>query len=169
MQLCAAFESIHRKRREDEHRTGHTICCNGCQDAVANPDILGAILESGKIPLIISIDDYNKNVEKSFLVNGSDTSYVAIAHVWPDNLGNLQRNSCSARVRWCRDFKERTAMLFSHGVIRYVFRPIRPEDLIRRHLLYDRCRMFTQTLQQFLFLVIGSSTTLWKTNPMQRS
>lgn len=96
MQLCTAFRCIHRKLREDDCRTGHTNGCNGCQDVVANPDILSAILESGKIPLIICIDDDNENPEISFVVTDSDTSYVAIARVWPDDLGNLQRNSCSA-------------------------------------------------------------------------
>jgi hypothetical protein len=51
------------------------------------------ILNSGCIFLILPIDHSNKDRTVTVIESGPDIAYVAISHVWTDDLGNVQRNA----------------------------------------------------------------------------
>ncbi|KAI1499752.1 hypothetical protein F5X99DRAFT_388858 [Biscogniauxia marginata] len=91
--LCTPFECTHRKIRAEEYQTKHADGCDGCHDVVADPEELRGILERGKIPLILSIEEDDKSSSIMFVEAEPWMAYVAISHVWSDGLGNLKRNA----------------------------------------------------------------------------
>ncbi|KAF5609969.1 heterokaryon incompatibility protein [Fusarium tjaetaba] len=91
--LCTVFKCAHRQLIEDEYERKHVEGCQGCQDVAADPEDLHRIIERGKIPLILSIDEEDSSETVVFIEAEPDIAYVAISHVWSDGLGNPQRNA----------------------------------------------------------------------------
>jgi hypothetical protein len=91
--LCKVYECPFRQLSKDAYQRRHTDDCSGCVDVVADLDELSTILESGKIPLILSIDDGDENNDIVLIAAEEDMAYIAISHVWADGLGNVHRNA----------------------------------------------------------------------------
>ncbi|KAI1750278.1 hypothetical protein F4782DRAFT_509859 [Xylaria castorea] len=96
--LCTTDGCAARKFQDTTYSTKHADGCDGCHDVVADPQQLAVILESGQIPLILSIDDEDESETITLVEAEADMAYVAISHVWSDGLGNVQRNS----IPWCQ-------------------------------------------------------------------
>ncbi|KAI1460214.1 hypothetical protein F4805DRAFT_19662 [Annulohypoxylon moriforme] len=94
--LCTPYTCAHRQLRDAEYRTKHTDSCTGCDEVVADPKELCAILGQGEIPLILSIDERDNDSKIRFIRAKpwvGNLRYVAISHVWSDGLGNLEQNA----------------------------------------------------------------------------
>ncbi|KFY20143.1 hypothetical protein V491_03953 [Pseudogymnoascus sp. VKM F-3775] len=89
-QLCSAFKC--GQLNDDSYCTNHTGGCYDCQEIRADSEELCRILKDGKIPLILSLEENDKNGTIILVEADPSVSYVAISHVWSDGLGNTKRN-----------------------------------------------------------------------------
>lgn len=89
-QLCSAFKC--GQLNDDSYCTNHTGGCYDCQEIRADSEELRRILKDGKIPLILSLEENDKNGTIILVEADPSVSYVAISHVWSDGLGNTKRN-----------------------------------------------------------------------------
>lgn len=55
--LCTQLKCVHKQLNNNTYQTKHADGCSGCRDVVADADQLCKILKSGKIPLVLSIDE----------------------------------------------------------------------------------------------------------------
>ncbi|KAI2617250.1 hypothetical protein GGS26DRAFT_577265 [Hypomontagnella submonticulosa] len=96
--LCTPFVCANKQLSDTTYQTKHANDDCDCQDMVAaNPDELCEILEQGKIPLILLMEENDSYPNIMFVgCDPRETNlqpYVAISHVWSDGLGNTKENS----------------------------------------------------------------------------
>lgn len=93
--LCQSTSCGLNQLDEDSYRTKHADTCKGegCWEMSADPVETRRILESGNIPLILSIDEDDESEQVTLVESEPGLKYVAISHVWSDGLGNTKRSA----------------------------------------------------------------------------
>lgn len=86
--LCTPVVCKYNGLNNDTYETPHADGCSSCTELVVNVDDLCEILNAGKIPPVLSIDDADDNKTVTLVPAEPGIKYIAISGVWSDGLGN---------------------------------------------------------------------------------